>query len=425
MTPSPGPARLESTADVLVVGGGTAGTIAALQAARLGARTIVAEMGPQLGGTMTTGGVNHPGLFHAWGRQIIAGIGWELVRAAVDMDTGQWPDFSVIPPRHSLQQVRINGPLYAALAEEACLQAGVGLCYYETVAAVAREGNAWRVETVGKCLRRTIRCRQIVDCTGDADVVGLLGLPRQREEEIQPGTLRFQFTGYDLERIDQADADRRWWAAVAEGRVLPSDIWHTDQGFSAFLRAGASANHILGADCSTSQTWSAANVAGRQTMLRLLRFARSLPGGEKTRLASCAVQTAIRETWRIVGETVITVEDYRAGRMYDDAVCYAFYPVDLHDENGVKPEPLEVGVVPTVPLRALVPAGSRDLIVAGRCLSSDRLANSALRVEATCMATGQAAGAAAAVAAQMGVTPLEVPLADLRAVLQAHGAIVP
>ena len=80
-------------ADVLVIGGGTAGTIAAIQAARLGARTVLVEAGSQLGGTATTAGVDFPGLFHAWGRQIIAGIGWELVTATVQLNSDRLPDF--------------------------------------------------------------------------------------------------------------------------------------------------------------------------------------------------------------------------------------------------------------------------------------------------------------------------------------------
>jgi len=106
-------------------------------------------------------------------------------------------------------------------------------------------------------------------------------------------------------------------------------------------------------------------------------------------------------------------------------VCYAFYPVDLHTPSGVKPKPLARGTVPTIGLRALVPKGSRDIMVAGRCVSSDRLANSGLRVQASCMAMGQAAGAAAALAAQRKTTPIEVPLEDIRELLRHHGAIVP
>lgn len=81
--------------------------------------------------------------------------------------------------------------------------------------------------------------------------------------------------------------------------------------------------------------------------------------------------------------------------------------------------------MPTIPLGALIPKGSRNIMVAGRCLSSDRLANSGLRVQASCMGMGQAAGVAASLAAQSGVTPLEVPLVEIRKRLAEHGAIVP
>ena len=92
--------QITDDADVLIIGGGTAGHVAAIQAARLGARTAIIEAGPQLGGTMTTGGVSFPGLFHAWGRQVIAGIGWELVLKAVDLDSGTLADFIVVPHSH-------------------------------------------------------------------------------------------------------------------------------------------------------------------------------------------------------------------------------------------------------------------------------------------------------------------------------------
>jgi hypothetical protein len=136
-------------------------------------------------------------------------------------------------------------------------------------------------------------------------------------------------------------------------------------------------------------------------------------------------ETGFRESYRIEGETMVTVNDYTTGRLFDDAISYAFYPVDLHTRKGVKPEPLKPGVVPTIPLRALIPKGSRDLIVAGRCVSSDRLANSGLRVQASCMGMGQAAGVAAALAAKAGTTPLEVPLNEIHDRLREHGQIVP
>jgi hypothetical protein len=122
---------------------------------------------------------------------------------------------------------------------------------------------------------------------------------------------------------------------------------------------------------------------------------------------------------------LITHEDYTSGRVFEDAIGHSFYPIDLHDRRGVRPRPLVEGRVPTIPLRALAPKGSRNLLVAGRSVSSDRLANSALRVQASCMAMGQAAGAAAALAARHETTPLEVPLAELRELLRKHKAIMP
>jgi hypothetical protein len=145
----------------------------------------------------------------------------------------------------------------------------------------------------------------------------------------------------------------------------------------------------------------------------------------KKRLMHLQPETGFRESYRIVGETMITVDDYTSGRMFDDAVCYAFYPVDLHTKTGVRPAPLKPGTVPTIPLGALVPKDSRNILVAGRCVCSDRLANSGLRVQASCMAMGQAAGVAAALAVQQGTTPRSVPLSQIHQTLKTHGAIVP
>lgn len=386
-----GGAAVANEADVLVIGGGTAGTVAAIQAARSGAKTVLVERGSQLGGTMTVGGVAFPGLFHAWGKQVIAGIGWELVRQTVELDGGQLPDFAAPAPpgRHWVHQVLINPFLYAVLAEEACGLAGVEVCYYEFPLAAQLLQNKWRVEIVGPGTRRYVTCKQLIDCTGGADVVGMLGLERLREDETQPGSMLFKLG-------DAYRAGRERLDAV----------------------------YVHGADSSNSVTRTKANLAGRRAVLERLRTERAR-GRQGASLVQLQPEAAFRESFRIRGEVLITHEDYVSGRVFDDAVCYAFYPVDLHTRQGVRPQPLKEGIVPTVPLRALIPRESRNLLVAGRSVSSDRLANSGLRVQAPCMAMGQAAGAAAALAARENRSPRDVPLPDLKALLTQHGAITP
>jgi hypothetical protein len=217
----------------------------------------------------------------------------------------------------------------------------------------------------------------------------MLGLARLREDETQPGSMLFR-----LDHLFRA------------GREQPQAVY------------------VHGADSSSAVTRTQANLAGRRSILARLR--KPVPAGKTPpRLTHLQPEAAFRESYRILGETVITHEDYVSGRVFADAVCNAFYPVDLHTRNGVRPKPLGEGVVPTVPLGALIPKGSRNLLVAGRCVSSDRLANSGLRVQAPCMAMGQAAGVAAALAAKTGTTPRSVPLQSIRRVLAEHRAIVP
>jgi hypothetical protein len=157
----------------------------------------------------------------------------------------------------------------------------------------------------------------------------------------------------------------------------------------------------------------------------MLRFLRTLPGCEQTRIDRVQTEAGIRETYRIDGLYRVTQDDYVSGKVFEDAIAYAYYPIDIHDEHGVHPEYLSENVVATIPLRSLIPRGSRNILAAGRCVCSDRGANSALRVQAPCMAMGQAAGAAAVLACGSGISPHEVPMDALRNLLEAHGAIVP
>ncbi len=369
--------------DILVVGSGSAGTTAAIQAGRAGAKTLLMERNSQLGGTTTTGGVAYPGLFDAWGKQVISGIGWELVKESVELDGGKFPDFSKVPRVHHHNQIHINQFLYSILAEEKCQEAGVEIAYYEFPTALTQTENGWQVDCMGFGTKRRVICKQIVDCTGGAEVVGLLGLERLRGEERQPGSYLFK-------------------------------IGDPHNPASSQLRR----LYVHGADSTNSRTVTLANLTGRKSILSRVR-------NSKERLMHLQPETGFRESYRIIGETVVTVQDYTSGRHFEDAVSYAFYPVDLHTRTGVKPKPLKRGIVPTVPISSLIPKDSKNIIVAGRCISSDRLANSALRVQAACMGMGQAAGATAALAVQNKTTPSSVPLEKIHGLLRDHNAIVP
>jgi glycine/D-amino acid oxidase-like deaminating enzyme len=410
--------------DIVVVGGGTAGVVAAIQAGRAGRKVILIENGSQLGGTTTTGGVAFPGIFFAWGKQVIGGIGWEMVQEAVALNDDTLPDFSIPHGKqHPRHQVRLNGQLYAMLIEEKCIEAGVQLRFYETPTRVAFANNSWTVETVGKGTNTEIICKQLIDCTGNAYAAHLAGYKLLREAETQPGTLMFQLGGYDFKSLDLTMIKAKYQEAIQAGKLVKSDFRNNIVGL--LKSEGDNIQHILGADSTTSETHSLANIKGRTALLNTLRFLRTLPGLEKTRIIDVQNETGVRETYRIDGLYKITHEDYVTGKLFDDAVSYSYYPIDVHDENGVVPDHLAEGVVPTVPLRALIPRNSKNFIVAGRCLSSDRLANSALRVQASCMGMGQAAGAAAALACKLNKTPAEVPLKDLQQLITEHGGIVP
>ena len=410
--------------DILVIGGGTAGVIAAIQAGRAGRKTILVENGSQLGGTTTTGGVAFPGIFFAWGKQVISGIGWELVQSAVAMNDDTLPNFSIPHGRnHPRHQVRLNGQLYALLIEEKCVEAGVQIRFYETPTKITPQKNGWLVQTMGKGVIAEIACNQLIDCTGNAFATSLAGFPVLREAETQPGTLMFQIGGYDLKTLDVKLIQQRYQEALAKGELVKADFRNNIVGL--LRSAGDNISHVLGADATTSETHTVANLKGRKSLLDTLRFLRTLPGLEKTHLIDMQNETAVRETYRIDGHYKITHEDYVTGKMFDDSVSYSYYPIDVHDENGVVPDHLKEGIVPTVPLRALIPKNSRNFMVAGRCVSSDRLANSALRVQASCMGMGQAAGATAVLANLQNKTPLEVSMKDIRQLLEEHGGIVP
>lgn len=414
--------------DVLVIGGGTAGVIAAIQAGRAGAKTMIIENGSQLGGTTTTGGVVFPGIFHAWGKQIIGGIGWELVMDSVQLDGGKLPNFSIIPNnttiRHWRHQVQVNGPLYALLAEEKCLEAGVDIRYFETPKEINFSKGEWTVRSSGKGVNAEIVADQVIDCTGNAIASSIAGFDLLREEDTQPGSLIFRIDGYDFDALDLTKIPKQYHGVLRQNAINTQKEEAPDASFPPTVPYGYV--YVPGADSTTSESHTQANIQGRANLLKLLRTLRSFPGCENVRIRDIKTETAVRETYRIDGMYKISHQDYVSGKVFPDAISHSFYPIDLHrDGKSIYQEFLKPDVVASIPLRALVPRRSRNFLVAGRCVSSDRLANSALRVQASCMGMGQAAGAAAALASRHKTTPLEVPIGEVQQMIEAHGGIIP
>jgi hypothetical protein len=297
----------------------------------------------------------------------------------------------------------------------------VDIRYYETPTSVKFENGRWLVESTGKGVKTIISAKQLIDCTGNALIASMAGYKVLREKETQPGSLVYSMGGYDFDQLDLSKIPKRYHRALHQN-MMTSQIRKT--GENTFVPYGYV--YVYGADSTTSETHTMANQKGRQNLLQLIRELRELPGCENIRITSMKTETAVRETFRIDGLYKITKEDYVSGRLHEDALSYSFYPVDLHrDGKSIYQEFLKPNVVATIPMRALIPKNSENFLVAGRCLSSDRLANSALRVQASCMGMAQAAAVTASLSIQEGMTPAKINPNLVKKTLKEYGAIVP
>ena len=213
------------TVDVLVAGGGTAGHIAAIQAARAGVSTSVIEAGPMLGGTMTVGGVYMPNHFFTRTGPVVQGIPWELYTKAKTVEGLPIPDYRQRRPVETPGYYSyINVPVYAAIAEAEAIAAGVILHYHEFVAEVRSDGDWWEVVSLGRGVRRVTRAREIIDSTGDSDVVRALGLRVLRSRVSQPGTLQYKIDGIESEQVWKEEVQAIYDEAMRDG-VLRKGDW--------------------------------------------------------------------------------------------------------------------------------------------------------------------------------------------------------
>lgn len=420
---------IKEKVDIVVAGGGTAGHIAALQAGRLGAQVAVIEAGTMLGGTMTAGGVYMPNHFFSKTGAVVQGIPWELYTKSKEIEGLPIPDYKKRRPVESPGYYSyINVPVYAALAEEEALKAGVILHYHEFIAEVKARGDWWEVTSFGRGVKRVTKAKEIIDCSGDSDVVRMLGLKVLKSKVSQPGTLQYKIEGIEYEQIWKEEVQTIYEEAMRDGVLQKGDWAYANmEPFIYYLRHGGhNGTHIYEADTSDAEGQTRANIEGRARMLRMFNFVRnSIPGCERATIKMMAPYALARETYHTLGEYLITKDDFFKAKNFDDKICNAFNYVDLHSQEiGCEVEFIEgEDALPKVPFRALIPKGSRRITVAGRNISANRIAFAGIRAQCICMAMGQAMGAAAALAVQRGVASREIDSKDIVAVTVEHGAV--
>ena len=404
--------------DVLVVGGGTAGVFAAIAAARNGAKTLLVEKNSILGGTMTVANVNFPGLFFAWGNQIIAGPCWEAIERTVALGGAVLPKISFRPEKHYHEQIRVNRFVYTAVLFEMCKEVGVEVLTNAMLSAVDEtEEKVCAVVTTKTGLKK-IEAKIVVDATGDANVVAMAGYPVEKSIVQQPATLQNHLSGYDYQEVSREDVEKALKQAGLPEHITADSLMHD-------LLRNKFDVHIPCTDADTSEGKTQVEQQAYELLLKLYCLCRNIPKLENLVIDYVAEETGIRESNRIVGEEQILAEDYIVGKMYQDAVCYAFYPIDRHVMNGIEQKFHDEYVVSKVPYGALLPKNTKRTICCGRCISSDTYANSGVRVEAVCMATGQVAGCAAAIAVKTNDVLKNVTIKELCKRLEMIGAVVP
>lgn len=411
--------------DVAVLGGGSAGCIAALAAAQAGARTVLVDRLPFPGGTSTAVLDTFYAFFTAGadGRKVVSGL----------------PDLPVAKLRErGVLRERPNGfgsglgytydPETLKLVWARLLRdAGVTTMLHSVVAdAVLVDDRVSAVIIAGRAGLVRLQAHTFVDATGDADLVARAGGPMQPDTELtQPATLTFRMTPVDIARFREL------------GRPHLKELVEAGRRSGMNLPGNGGSLHESGIPGTvlTALTRVAApdlddpGSSGRMEMDALLQvddwssfLTSMMPGFEAARISAIGAMTGVRETRRIEGRHVLTEDDVVSGRLSEDQIALCGAPIE--DLSSDTTRWLHVGGsgVYGVPWTALLPATVQGVVVAGRCLSATHAAHASARSMGTCMAMGQAAGESAALAAHLGCLVGDVPFTLLRDRLARSGA---
>ncbi|MDR0399977.1 MAG: FAD-dependent oxidoreductase [Treponema sp.] len=445
---------MTSAADIVVAGAGPSGCAAAIAAARMGARVLLLERYGFPGGMNTAALVSPLMTFHAGKRQIIRGIAQEIVDRLVEAggSLGHIPD----PLGVASSITPVDSECLKLVYEDLLSGAGVTTLFHSFVHAVDREGPRIRgIRWVNKGGGGSSGPGYFIDATGDGDLAALGGMEfsegRESDGLAQPMTLIFKVGGVDMARIRQAMAAEPsqfvldpgigdiqnmpylavsgFFRAVEEARQrnefgVPRDRALFFQG----LRPGevlVNMTRVLRRRAVGAADLDAAEREGRRQAAETLGFLKKyIPGFAGSFLSALGTQIGVRESRRIRGRITVGAEDIREGRTFPDSVALGAFPIDIHDPGGkdLDWKPGDRDNCYEIPYRALY-GEIGNLLVTGRCVSATHEALASLRITATAMALGQAAGIAAVLAAGQGIDLDRLDPGLLQQELSRQGAL--
>ena len=425
--------------DVVVVGSGSAGATAAVAAARNGARTLLLEKLPFLGGVSTAVLDTFYGFYTPGSRprKVVSGLADEVVAGLRRLGP-------VLERPNTFGAG--TGVTYLAehlkvVWERLVTGAGARVLLHAFVQdAEVRDGHLRRLTVATKAGLARVGAQVVVDASGDADVCHFAGLGYELAGDLEPAqslTTTFRLVNVDTERRRSVGTERLHelmrQAASSGAYDLPrrdgSDHVTPVEGMTATIMTRLPSTRGDGGrlrNATDPALLTEAEMAGRRQALEYVRFlVDQVPGYERARLAALSTQVGVRETRRVHGDARLTADDVLSARQFDDQIGLCGAPLeDHHDGAGTRWRYLPDGQVVGIPFATLVARDAANVLVAGRCFSATHDAHAAVRSMAQCMAMGQAAGTAAALAATSGVEVRDLVFGRLRAALAAAGAIL-
>ena len=425
--------------DVVVAGSGSAGSSAAIAAAGLGARTLIVEKLPFLGGNSTAVldtfyGFYVPG---SSATRIVGGIG-DLVVAGL---RALGPVVERPNTYGAGTGVTYNSEHLKVVWEDLARKAGVVVLLHSFIQDVeVIDTRLTRILLATKSGLATVRTSVVVDATGDADVSAYAGWGYEQAGASDPAqtlTTTFRLVGVDLEERRTIGKDRLhelMRESASSGYDLPrregSDHITPVAGMMATVmtRLDSVRDEPDGGLTTTEDPFflSEAEQEGRRQALEYTRFlVDRVPGYANASLVALSTQIGVRETRRVFGDYRVTRDDVLGARQFDDQIGLCGAPIeDHHGGDGTNWQYLPDGLAVGIPLSALVVRDAANALVAGRCFSATHDAHASIRSMAQCMAMGQAAGTTAALAARGSGDVREVPASTVRDHLRADGAIL-